>query len=231
VRLQGAALFDLIQFECLERRRGVARVRDGGRSGLIYFREGNVVHASEGELVGEAALRSLLRWKRGVFESCEAPWPTAESITRPWQNLLLAIAQEQDEAREGSQRNGHSTTTKDAVDLLEDKGTIPGKAAEPPRAPPAYAFVRLTGQGVPLIPGDGEAGQQLASLAAYAAQLADLIGDLLVGSGVASIEVATRSGSCLVNREPGGDLLAVKGGRSADPGALRRAVGLGREGK
>jgi hypothetical protein len=65
VRLEGASLFDLVQFECLGPERKIIKVTGNGRSGMLFFRDGNLVHAVAGELVGEPALRAMLTWEQG----------------------------------------------------------------------------------------------------------------------------------------------------------------------
>ncbi len=220
VRLQGATLFDLIQFECLERSRRIVRLRDGARLGYLYFRDGNVVHAVDGVLTGHAAFRSLLRWPRGSFESWDGPWPAQETIITPSQTLLLAIAQEHDE-RKGDAPNILSFPTKEAAE--------PAMNPTPSSPPPQHTLLRISSEGVAAVHGtnSGET-QQLAEVAAYAAQMADLVGDLLLGSGFDVMEVALASGNCAIARQPNGDLLAARGGQSSDPAALRAAVEPGR---
>src|SRR5438067_3990443 len=96
-RLRGETLFDLIQFECLQGSSKIVRVASGDRSGFLYFRQGNLVHASLGARSGEMAVRALLRWDRGTFEPWDGPWPAEESISMPYQSLLLRATAEMDD--------------------------------------------------------------------------------------------------------------------------------------
>ena len=41
----------------------------------------------------------ILGWDRGSFEPCNAGWPTAATIHKPWQALLMSAAAALDEAR------------------------------------------------------------------------------------------------------------------------------------
>ncbi len=243
VRMQGATLFDLIQFECMKRARRIVRLRDGMRSGYLYFRDGNVVHAIDGVLNGETAFRSLLRWQRGSFETCEGAWPAVESITVPSQTLLLGMAQEQDERARDATPNVLSFPGKDLTDVNELKDSLeppsathektPGKGAATMTAPLAPAstaalapptLLRISADGVTVVRGAPAEAQQLAEVAAYAAQMADVVGDLLLGSGFDLLEVALASGACAVSRHPSGDLFAAKGGAATDPAVVRTAV-------
>jgi hypothetical protein len=237
VRLQGATLFDLIQFECLKRSRRIVRLRDGLRSGYLYFRDGNVVHAVDGALTGEPAFRSLLRWQRGAFETWDGAWPARETIATQTQTLILGMAQEQDERSRDATPNVLSFPTKETTketaepDAGGDRAAPSGKVTTkvPTMNPPAAALaqhtlLRISSDGVAVLRGSPAEAQQLAEVAAYAAQMADVVGDLLLGSGFDLLEVALASGTFAISRQPNGDLLAVKGGPSADPATVRATV-------
>src|SRR4051794_25339991 len=98
-RLQDASLWDLIQFECMRRSRRIVRVTSRGLLGYVFFRDGDVVHATTGRQTGEAALGEMLSWQDGVFETWTGSWPDRETINTPWQRVLLEVAQAKDEAR------------------------------------------------------------------------------------------------------------------------------------
>jgi hypothetical protein len=225
VRLQGATLSDLIQFECLERSMRIVRMRDGARVGYLYFRDGNVVHALDGALMGEAAFRSLLRWQRGSFESCEGAWPARETITTPAQTLMLEAAQEADEIQHRTPRV-LAFPGKESIDGATPERTMDRMTGRSPSVPASHhTLLRISADGVAVLAGPPSADtQHLAEVAAYAAQMADLVGDLLVGAGFDVMEVALTSGTCAISRQPNGDLLAVKGGSAADPAAVRAVV-------
>lgn len=97
--LTGASLADLVQMECLAGTTQVVRVISGDEVGYLYFQSGSIVHAMSSNAVGEAAAMEILGWDRGSFEPCNAGWPTAATINKPWQALLMSAAAAQDEAR------------------------------------------------------------------------------------------------------------------------------------
>lgn len=97
--LTGASLADLVQMECLARTTQVVRVISGDDVGYLYFQSGSIVHAMSSSAVGEAAALEILGWDRGSFEPCNAGWPTAATINKPWQALLMSAATALDEAR------------------------------------------------------------------------------------------------------------------------------------
>jgi hypothetical protein len=90
---------------------------------------------------------------------------------------------------------------------------------------PQHTLLRVGSDGAIVTHGPATAEtQQLAEVSAYAAQMADLVGDLLLGSGFDVLDVATASGNCAIGRQPNGDLLAARGGPSSDVSALLAAV-------
>jgi len=97
--LTGASLADLVQMECLARTTQVVRVISGDDVGYLYFQSGSIVHAMSSSAIGEAAAMEILGWDRGSFEPCNAGWPSAATITKPWQALLMSAATALDEAR------------------------------------------------------------------------------------------------------------------------------------
>jgi hypothetical protein len=97
--LTGASLADLVQMECLARTTQVVRVISGEEVGYLYFQAGSIVHAMSSSAVGEAAAMEILGWDRGSFEPCNAGWPTAATINKPWQALLMAAATALDDRR------------------------------------------------------------------------------------------------------------------------------------
>ena len=66
--LSDMGLVDLLQTIDISRKTGVLRMSSGPHEGSIYFREGQVLDAEVGSLVGEAALYRFLIWSEGNFE-------------------------------------------------------------------------------------------------------------------------------------------------------------------
>jgi hypothetical protein len=184
-------LFDLIQLECLHGSRNTIQVESGDDCrGLLFFRDGNLVHAVSPGLVGEEAVLAMLRWPAGLFEHCPAAWPHAESVTVPWQTLLLRAAHAADqEARQGALAAagaaGAATAAASRVLPFPAQGLPPveGGAAVDATAGSAEKAAAATVEVVHLGPGGrvmgGNAGPVLTDAVAYAVQLADIVGELL----------------------------------------------------
>lgn len=93
--LHGVSLLDVLQMFHLARRSVCVTV--GGRpGGEIHVRSGEIVHAEQGELVGEPALRRILGLPSGSIRT--GPLEAGEqSITRHFQGLVLDMLRGLDE--------------------------------------------------------------------------------------------------------------------------------------
>jgi hypothetical protein len=200
-RFDDMSLWDLVQFECQRRRPERAlRVSSQGQVGFIYFRDGNVVHASTLRANGEPAIREMLRWTTGSVEPWPARWPERESITAPWQSLLLGAAQAADHQGAGA--------TSPSLDM----GPRPELAASsPPPVQRTIEKVALAPNGRVLM-GGSAAG--LPEAACYAAQMADLIGEFLGLEGFRTLEANF-----------GHEHLLIARGRDGGLGAQRAKIG------
>jgi hypothetical protein len=106
VRVNGVSLVDLLQMFHMGRRSVTVRLPQG----MLYLREGEVIHAESGELTGEEAVRRLLEVRGG--ELCtESLIPTPISVRRPLATVLLDALVRIDEHNErpllASDSDGH----------------------------------------------------------------------------------------------------------------------------
>lgn len=218
VRLEGATIHDLVQLECLQRAPKIIRVRAGVRTGMLFFREGQVVHAAVGNAVGELAFRDILGWPGGTFETWHTAWPAIETIALPWQHLLLRAAHADDERRRGPKLLSfpvHDAFAATPHKLADAAATapIPAHAPMPAHAPISAAVsrdvsIRLRADGHIV---EGSQSPQLAEAVAYSAQLADRIGELLGLEPFTRIDLAlSTQTACLIRRQQNGDLVALK---------------------
>jgi DNA-binding response OmpR family regulator len=93
-------VLDLLQMCCLSGRSGAVQIVKGAGGGIVYLREGKIVHAETATARGSAALREIVAWAQVEFaydSSVHAP----ETISMPWDEALLqAVARPQDEKLE-----------------------------------------------------------------------------------------------------------------------------------
>jgi hypothetical protein len=235
--LHGASLADLVQMECLSGRERVIRVSSGSEVGYLFFRGGQIVHAISHRSIGEAAALEILRWDNGTFEPCSAGWPDRDSIGSNWQNLILLAAQHRDEsgrhnlvAFPGVRHGVASRSLSPPPSVAPKSGSPPLEASVGSSEPAASilaqvrAAVRID-QGGNVVSAKGNASE-LAQIAAYAARLAELIGDGLGMQGLLSVEVARQRSRTLIYKEKSGNTFALSAAADADLSQVRERLGL-----
>lgn len=225
--LHGASLADLVQMECLAGRERVMRVSSGGEVGYLFFRGGQIVHAISRRGTGETAALEILRWNDGMFEPCNAGFPDHDSIGSSWQNLVLLAAQHRDEsgrhnlvafpgARAAAQRSPTPAVPRAEASVNAEPSS--------PLLAQVRAAVRIDPAGN-VVGSKGEA-EELSQIAAYAARLAELIGDGLGMQGLRSVEVAQRGSRTLIYKEKSGNTFALSASPDADLSQVRERLGV-----
>ncbi len=97
----GLQLFDLIQAYGLARRSATLRVLlEDGRMGTVAIREGDLIHAVMGSLIGTEALLEIARNKKGHIRIEEACTTARQTIYLPTEYVLLDTFRMLDERRE-----------------------------------------------------------------------------------------------------------------------------------
>lgn len=232
--LHGESLADLVQMECLSGRERVIRVSSAGEVGYLFFRGGQIVHAVSRRGIGETAALEVLRWNDGTFEPCSAGWPDRDSIGSSWQNLLLLAAQHRDEsgrhnlvpfphARAAAQRTPSPPPSMAPVSVSRPEAGVNGEGSAPLLAH-VRAAVRIDPAGN-VIGSKGDA-EELTQVAAYAARLAELIGDGLGMQGLVSVEVTQQRSRTLIYKEKNGNTFALSASPEADLSQVRERLGL-----
>jgi predicted regulator of Ras-like GTPase activity (Roadblock/LC7/MglB family)/DNA-binding LytR/AlgR family response regulator len=94
----GVGLSDVIQINCLSRTTSVLRVKEGENLGIIYFQEGQVVHAICGELEGVEAFYRILEFRGGRLDSTTYTDLPGNTIDVPVEALIIEAARRMDEA-------------------------------------------------------------------------------------------------------------------------------------
>lgn len=90
-------LSDIIQLNCLGRLTSALKISCEDEKGIIYFQDGNIVHAESNHLSGEAAFYYIMSWQGGEFSVMRNQRCKKETISRGWQSLLLESLRRVDE--------------------------------------------------------------------------------------------------------------------------------------
>jgi Domain of unknown function (DUF4388) len=243
--LHGTSLADLVQMECLSGRERVLRVSSGTEVGYLYFRAGQIVHAVSRRGIGEGAALEILRWNDGSIEPCSAGWPDRDSITSNWQNLLLIAAQHRDESGRHNLVAFPGTRTAVTRPSSSPLSSAPVSSAPVSSAPPVSGSSRMeatvSSESTPMlaqvraavrldpsgnvVSSKGDAAG-LGQVAAYAARLAELVGDGLGMLGLVSVEVTQQRSRTLIYREKSGNTFALSAAPDADLSQVRERLGL-----
>lgn len=208
-------LFDFVQHECM---RGLTRavlVSTRLDHGVLYFDEGQLVHAETSQLEGEEAALSILCWSGAHLESSANYWVHPNTIETSWQGLLMKAAQRLDEAGRSSYDVSLETTSAEKV-FADLKEFIEFKDPNLSRA------VRLDSEGG-VIASRGDM-QDFPEAASYAVRLAELIGEGLGLENFTGLECVTTKHVMLAYVEEE-MLVAVEGDLWADLSAHRKRAG------
>ncbi len=125
-------LTDIVQMNCLGRVTTSLVIAKDDHRGVIYFNDGEVVHAECDDIVGEEAFYTILGWQEGKFVSNIGVVPPRETISSTWEHLLVegmkrkdeggAASSEIKEAEEPRRKETPASQVDRALDHLEGRG-------------------------------------------------------------------------------------------------------------
>jgi predicted regulator of Ras-like GTPase activity (Roadblock/LC7/MglB family)/DNA-binding response OmpR family regulator len=132
--VDGVDLIDIVQFNALSRATAALKVTTGDQEGMIFFKDGAVVHAMCGQETGEVAFFTILGFNGGSLQNIRGVQPPIVSIHKSIEALLFEAAVKNDEniaLRES--RSDHTSSSTDSVaDRSDDEGTQLMTEAEAP---------------------------------------------------------------------------------------------------
>jgi len=178
--LAGLSLTDVIQLKGHNKYTGAITVEYGASQGVIYFVDGEIIHAEQGEESGEQAIYRIIKWPGGTFNI--HPEMTSNVCTIHYRTdfLLLEALRRLDEEKAGSAVN---TSAGPAVTPRRTMSKIAARLLEISNI--TYA-VLLDKQGAPLQDTSIEA-VALAAKGLFLARTGNQLGDLM---GLGEIKAA-----------------------------------------
>jgi predicted regulator of Ras-like GTPase activity (Roadblock/LC7/MglB family) len=93
------AVADLIQHNCQDRKTAQLSIQNGSRQAVLFFKDGNIVHATSGDQNGEEVVYRVLGWEEGTFNLETGIEPPEFTINRNWSGLLMEGARRLDESK------------------------------------------------------------------------------------------------------------------------------------
>jgi hypothetical protein len=97
----GLSLADVIQLNGHNGFSGCVTVQYGNNTGRIFFRDGRIVHAEQGEKSGEEAFYEVMEWSSGRFSLEPNVSTTSCTIDKHFQFMLMEAHRLLDERRAG----------------------------------------------------------------------------------------------------------------------------------
>jgi CheY-like chemotaxis protein len=91
------ALVDLLQIFKMNRKNGVLTLRADGVTGQIMIRDGVIINARLGKVLGEKAIYRLISWSHGTFEFKPALTDSEVRVHQPAENLIMEGLRQLDE--------------------------------------------------------------------------------------------------------------------------------------
>lgn len=97
--LKELPLPDIIQLVSVSGKTGKFTLSRDADRGFIYLKNGQMVHAQTGDLIGEEAIYALAIWNQGEFQFTPGDEPERQTIAKSNTNLLMEAARRLDEWR------------------------------------------------------------------------------------------------------------------------------------
>ncbi len=134
--VDGVDLVDIVQFNGLSRATAALKVAAGNREGMIFFKDGSVVHAMCGKQSGEEAFFTMLGFNGGSLQNIRGVQPPVVSIHKSIEALLFEAAVKSDEKAGDA---GAGFTAELANDDLMEGGSDSGPFTQEFIQPPSEA--------------------------------------------------------------------------------------------
>ncbi len=93
---------DVLQMCCLSKRSGAIQMVKENKSGIVFLRAGKIVHAETTVGRGKNALLEIVGWNYVEFAYDKTVRPPVETVTAPWDELLLEAADVEKAEKESS---------------------------------------------------------------------------------------------------------------------------------
>jgi len=187
--LNGMSLSDVLQLKNLNRYTGCLTVEFNNKKGIMFFRDGDLIHTEVDDLTGRDAFFQILQWPNGEFRTDPKVVTTCRTISESLTYLLLEAHRLQDEEKyQGLEEPKERLTASNVGKGSQSMSDINTKLKTVPEV--EYAVVQ-TKEGVPVDDASFE-GATHAANGLYLSMFANQLGNLL---GVGELVSATVQGT------------------------------------
>ena len=94
---------DVLQMCCLSRRGGAVQIVKGTQSGIVYLRDGQIIHAETLATQGQSALLDIIGWGFVEFAYDGAVRSAAETFALPWDTTLIEAVKQHKQTKAAQQ--------------------------------------------------------------------------------------------------------------------------------
>ncbi len=105
-------LVDIIQMCCIGKKTGSLQVARGEGRGVLYLRNGQIIHAVTGEFEAAEAAYEIIGWSAGQFSFDDGVQPEEATIDTGWEHLVMEGVRRRDE-KTGGQPAGEAPAGRD----------------------------------------------------------------------------------------------------------------------
>jgi predicted regulator of Ras-like GTPase activity (Roadblock/LC7/MglB family)/CheY-like chemotaxis protein len=109
--ISGVDLMDIIQLNGLSHATSALKIATTEEEGMIFFMDGEVVHAICGQITGEDAFFKVLEFQDGSLQNIRGAEPPVVSINKSLESLLFEAAMRSDEVAAKLNDTGDQPTT------------------------------------------------------------------------------------------------------------------------
>jgi hypothetical protein len=99
---------DVVQMCCLSRRSGALQMVKENKSGIVFLRNGEIVHAETTGARGREAFFEIARWQYIEFAYDRSVRPPVETITGGWDELLIESVEREKAGKEEQKERRHA---------------------------------------------------------------------------------------------------------------------------
>jgi predicted regulator of Ras-like GTPase activity (Roadblock/LC7/MglB family) len=226
--ITGLGLADIIQLDVVNRFSGCIDVQYEDRQGLVFLRDGEVIHAEQGGVTGEAAFYEIISWPAGRFSHKENVATTRRTIQKSCQFLLLEAHRLMDEGRESRANPGRPAPP---AGLPAAKPNSPAEVVRMLREIPGVVQAVVQGKDGARVGDDGYEGDVVRGQAQYVAMVGQQLGEKLRAGEMRAVVVRGTTRHVLLFVAKSHLVTVLVDGEAqvgAVEGAVRKALARGR---
>jgi hypothetical protein len=188
----GLGLADVIQINHHNRFSGCIAVESTAGNGLLFFRDGEIIHAEQGGRTGEDAFCDILDWPPGRFRLQPNVTTTRSTIQKTAQHLLLDAHRLLDERRAGMTPPAIPMTPASTPPPVASSSRQPMRASEVLerlRRIPGVSYAALHGKDGGQVGDDSYEAEVLGGQAIFLSMIGNQLGTIFQAGAILSAAV------------------------------------------